>query len=238
MPYHSKTGLIHEENAMSTQRPDINGIAKTVIGWMPVLNEEEQKISIYLYRMLSEGEPVAPAGLADTSGISIGRVEKILQSWPGVFYEKGGRINGFWGIAIPKMGHKFKVDGKNLYTWCAWDALFIPEILGKTVEVESTCPITKKSIQLIVEPSGITYVGPKETVVSFLIPEESKVDANVVNTFCHFVHFFSSEDAANKWVIEHQGTFILKPEDAFTLGRVVNQARFGEYIKASNNRRN
>lgn len=217
---------------MSTQKHDVNEIAKTVIGWMPSLNEEEQAILIYLYRMLSKGVPVVPADLADTSGVTVERVEKTLESWPGVFYEEDGRIKGFWGIAIPEMGHKFKVDGKILYTWCAWDALFIPEILGETAEIESTCPTTKKSIRLTVDPDGITYIEPEDTIVSFLILKEYKADKNVVSSFCHFVHFFSSDEAASKWVTDNKGTFILKLEVAFTLGRLVNQARFGECIKA------
>ena len=40
------------------------------------------------------------------------------------------------------MSHRFEVAGRTLYTWCAWDSLFLPQILGQEAEVESTCPLT------------------------------------------------------------------------------------------------
>jgi hypothetical protein len=41
--------------------------------------------------------------------------------------------------------------GVTLYAWCAWDTLFIPELLGRTARVESSCLETKK-VRLSVAP--------------------------------------------------------------------------------------
>jgi hypothetical protein len=52
----------------------------------------------------------------------------------------------------------------------------------------------------------------------------------VIRSFCRFVHFFASRDAAATWTAEHPGTFSIPVEDAFEIARLVNQARFGEAL--------
>ncbi len=211
---------------MIKEKPGLNDIIKTVVGWLPSLTKEEQSVSIKLYRMLAEGEPVALKDVVDSLAMPVGRVKEVVGNWPGVFYDDDGGIIGYWGLATTKTGHEFKVDGKTLYTWCAWDALFIPELLGKVAKVESTCPTTKETIHLTVTPNGVEDIEPKETVVSFLIPDEQKANENVVASFCHFVHFFSSEDAAAKWIASHPGTFAMSLDEAFELGKKINVHRY------------
>jgi alkylmercury lyase len=64
-------------------------------------------------------------------------------------------------------------------------------------------------------------------LVSFLLPEAEAVNENVITSFCHYVHFFSSREAANPWRHEHPETFLLPLEDAWEIGRRVNRARYG-----------
>jgi alkylmercury lyase len=40
------------------------------------------------------------------------------------------------------MHHRFEINGLTLWTWCAWDSLFIPEILAQTARVASRDPET------------------------------------------------------------------------------------------------
>jgi alkylmercury lyase len=61
-------------------------------------------------------------------------------------------------------------------------------------------------------------VRPAGTVLSFLAPERP-FDADVVRSFCHFVHFFASEQAAGEWTARHPETFALSLEQGFTLGK-------------------
>ena len=66
-------------------------------------------------------------------------------------------------------------------------------------------------------------MSPRETVVSFLVPEQ-QFDANVLQRFCHFVHFFASPDAAASWTAGHPRTFELSIDDASRLGRLTTRA--------------
>src|SRR5712692_6908171 len=97
----------------------------------------------------------------------------MLKRWPGVFYDGANRIVGYWGLALGKMTHRFEVNGQTLYTWCAWDSLFIPQILQSTARVESTCPVTGEKIRLTVAPDRIEKRAPRDVSMSFIVPDAS-----------------------------------------------------------------
>ena len=50
---------------------------------------------------------------------------------------------------------RFEVDGHTLSTWCAWDTLFIPEILGCSARVTSADPENGETVHLVVTPGRI-----------------------------------------------------------------------------------
>ena len=68
-------------------------------------------------------------------------------------------------------------------------------------------------------------------MLSFLAPER-QFDANVLRSFCHFVHFFASEQAAREWTAEHPGTFTVSVDDSFRLGQRTSAATFGAALDA------
>jgi alkylmercury lyase len=132
-------------------------------------------------------------------------------------------------MALSGMPHCLEVDGRQLCAWCAWDTLFLPELLGRTVDVSSRCPTTGEAIRLRVAPDGVHGLVPADAVLSFLRPTE-RFDANTIHSFCHFVHFFASRQAAEPWMARHRGTFALSVEDAFEIGRRFNRATLGEAL--------
>ena len=130
------------------------------------------------------------------------------------------------GLAVQETPHRFKVAGRQLFTWCAWDSLFIPELLGKKAEVESACPISGEIISLTVGPTGVENFSPHGAVVSFLSPT-TPFDMNIVASFCHYILFLSSEETGKKWSANHQDTFLLGVDDAYEIGRLFNRKTFG-----------
>lgn len=206
-----------------------NNLADKIVNAMPKLKSGERRIAVGLYRMLAEGEPVSTERLAETLNLSESRVRETLSRWSGVFYDDTGAVIGFGGLALPEMPHRFEVDGRNLYTWCAWDSLFIPGILGKRARVESTDPVTKEKISLVVDQEGVKELEPPNTVVSFLAPRRV-FDSNVIQSFCHFVYFFGSRESGDRWSAEHKGTMLLSVDQAYKLGRLTNTRIFGEAL--------
>ena len=66
--------------------------------------------------------------------------------------------------------------------------------------------------------------------MSFITPETAKIREDVVIHFCHYVHFFSSLEAGQKWTTENEGTFILSIDDAYTFGMEMNEVRYKDVL--------
>ncbi len=190
------------------------------------LGREEQKLSLHLYRLLAEGNPVPRESIPRAANLSEEVVNRILSESPVVYYDDRGRIIGYWGLALEETNHRFEVNGRTLYTWCAWDSLFIPELLNQTARVESECPATGEKIRLTVSPHKIEQCEPAGAVMSFLNPEAEKIREDVILHFCHYVHFFSSVEAGSRWVLENPGTFIMSIEEAYSLAQKKNGIKY------------
>ena len=136
---------------------------------------------------------------------------------------------GFGGLAAAQMQHRFEVEGRTLWTWCAWDSLFIPEILGKPARIESRDPQSGGIVRLVVSPDRVESVEPKGAVVSFLLPDGHfrTSAANVMAQFCHFVFFFTSRASGERWMAKHPGTFLYSLDDAFALAKRLSAKNFG-----------
>lgn len=211
---------------------DLDKLADEVVGWFPTLSKEEQRVSIQLYRLLAEGNPASVQEIAARLRLSKETVSQTLHQWPGVYYNDHGQVIGYWGLALPQMNHRFEVEGRTLYTWCAWDSLFLPQIIRTTARVASICPVTGAPIHLTVAPEGVRSIHPPGVVMSFMIPETASVQEDVILHFCHYVHFFVSPEAGAKWVSKNEGTFLLSLEEAVTLGRMKNEAQYGALLQA------
>lgn len=213
-----------------TEPPRLAALAEELVGAVPALAETEQGVAVALYRLLAEGKPVGPATIAERVGLSDEQVAATLGSWPGVYFDEEGRVIGFWGLVLGEMPHRFEVEGRTLYAWCAWDALFIPVILGKEAHVASPCATTGDPISLTVGSGGVRDISPEGAVLSFLRPE-GRFDHDVILSFCHYVLFFRSEATGREWTANHPNTFLLSLEDGFQLGRLTWEAKLGAALR-------
>lgn len=198
---------------------------------LPALSADQQRTSLWLYRLLAEGQPVTLTRLAQAVDLPELEVGGWLDGWPGVFRDDSGGVIGFWGLSLPEMAHRFEVRGRTLYTWCAWDSLFLPELIGKSADVASASPVSGEPVSLTVAPDRVERLEPAGAVVSFLTPDTS-FDGDVIASFCHYVHFFRTAAEADGWTAARDGTFHLAVQEAFAVGKATNQARFGAALGA------
>ena len=214
---------------MQQAQVNVGELADKLVTAVPRQDLTSQRVAVKLYRLLAEGNPVPVGRLAETLKLSGETVSEILSRYP-VFYDDQSTVVGFGGLTVAEMPpHLFVVEGRKLYTWCAWDSLFIPGILRMAVDVTSRDPVTHSEISLTVTPQGVKHVNPKGTVVSFLMPDRT-FDRDVIASFCRFVHFFGSRESGAAWTARHPGTFLLSVEDAFALGQLTNARNFGDAI--------
>jgi alkylmercury lyase len=203
----------------------LDRISEAILGILPALDEAERRISLSLYRLLAAGEPVSTESLARAAGADRARVERMLTAWPGVYRDAEGRVIGYWGLTIAETRHRMIIDGRQLFAWCAWDTLFLPELLGSAARVQSSCPVTGDRITLRVGPEGVDADGERP-LVSFVLPDPQKVAADVVRSFCHFIHFFATERAGREWVVGRPSAVLATLDEAWALGRERNARHF------------
>jgi hypothetical protein len=75
---------------------NLDTLAASVLGAFPKLDTLDQLISLELYRLLAEGRPVSPGNLAQRLEISNEIVERVLNGWPGVFFDPDRQVVGYW----------------------------------------------------------------------------------------------------------------------------------------------
>jgi alkylmercury lyase len=229
--------LQKEIATMTTPKsPTLDQYWEQLAAGLPPFSPDEQRAAVTLYRELAKGQPVDAAQLAQALGVSPSQGRALLarDSIKAFIYpDEQGRVVGFGGLATAPMHHRFEVDGRVLWTWCAWDSLFIPDILGKRARVTSPDPENGELVQLVVSPQVIESAEPKDAVVSFVLPDAHDFDTsatNVMSKFCHFVFFFTSRSSGERWMAKHPGTFLYSPDEAFALAKRLNARNFGQEL--------
>lgn len=206
-----------------------DGVAHALSESMPPLEGEERRLALTLIRMLAEGEPVSTAAFAKQAGLDSQAVELLVDGVPGLYRDDAGRVIAFLGISLEETPHRFEVDGATLYAWCAWDTLFLPRMIGKAARVRSSCRETGEPIALTVSPDAVEELSPQGAVVSMLVPERG-FGADVIESFCHHVHFFADREAGERWRAGRDGddAFLLTVDEAFRLGQLWTGHWLGE----------
>jgi alkylmercury lyase len=201
--------------------PPLEALAESLAGTFPGC--DDAPLARALLRELADGEPVTPRTLAAVADRDQREVSEALMRWPNVRRDEHGRVEAFGGLSLRPTKHRFEVAGRQLYTWCAWDTLFLPALLDEPAQMNSTCPATGAAVRLTVVPDRVLASHPQDVRVSFP-PAGQASTADIVESFCCHVHFLAGEDAATEWVRRHAGTFVLDLDDAFELGRLSARA--------------
>lgn len=206
----------------------IDHTAEAITAAMPDMDATDRRIATSIHRLMRSGNPIEPAAIAIAAGVSAKKVEARLDSWPGVFRDRSGRVAGFWGQSITRLDPEYRLEanGKTTYAWCALDTLFIPGVVGEAVGVEATDPMTGETISLVVDRDDVQDVTPVGTVVSMIIPD-GPFGYDVVERFCHSVRFFASPETGKRWAAEHKGASLLDIDQAFEIGRALSERMAG-----------
>jgi alkylmercury lyase len=205
---------------MNTTAGSLSTLADSLAGTFPCC--DDAPLALALLDELAKGEPVTIGRLASAAHRDERNVAATLHRWPNVHRDRQARVVAFGGLGVTPTPHRFEVAGRRLYTWCAWDTLFLPALLGQEARVESACPVTGTEVRLTVGPDGAHEAQPPSLRVSFPAPA-STVTSDITASFCCHVHFLADQDAAEKWLGENQGALTLSVEDAVELGRLATR---------------
>lgn len=190
---------------------------------MPDAMEAGFQFRVELLHLLAKGKPVSPEELAEATSVPIEEIHSALDEFAmkgGEFNEEGHVVGA--ALTLNPTPHRLRVNGNDLYAWCALDTLFLPGLLSQTAEVESTCPVTGEAIQLTVTPEGIAAYNPQSTVLSITVPglSCSRATTGPQSDTCSQMHFFSTQEAAETWGVNHPGVAIFTVEEAYRLAQI------------------
>jgi alkylmercury lyase len=158
-----------------------------------------------------------PEEIATSAGKWPEEVRAALDRFPSAEWDEQGRVVGL-GLTLRLTPHRLELEGRTLFAWCALDALLFPVLLGRPASIESPCRGTGELVHIEVTPAGIEMVEPPSAVVSIVAARDL---ANFRSVSCNNTHFFSSPEAASRWLEKHPEATILPVEDAFRLGRLI-----------------
>jgi alkylmercury lyase len=219
--------MMRERSTREPSAPAAHDVVQHLLAVVPDLDEGDQRLSLALYRALAQGAPVPPSQLAIRLGTSVDEVDRRLANWSGVSRDDRQHIVGYWSLTIVPTRHRLRIGERDLYTWCAWDTLFIPALLGARAQVNSSCCDTESPVRLTVGPGALEAASPENLWVSFVLPSAESMRRDLRASFCHNVHFFRSPDLATLHAVLPPSAFVLTLADAFQVGRARNRSRYG-----------
>ncbi|MGH3093033.1 MAG: organomercurial lyase [Gaiellaceae bacterium] len=223
-------GIGIEKTQLQGKLRDIPTLAAEFTAAHPELDVSQQRLVLATIRLLGEGAPVAPQAISERTGLPHDEVVAYLDEAPTLQRDEHGRVLAFFGLTLEPTSHALEVEGRTLYAWCALDTLFLPERLGQPARVRSACPQTGATIALTVDTKGVRDVVPHDAVMS--LHGVGGLDlADAVGTFCCFVHFFASEQAARAWMERSEGTYIASIAEGFEYGRLFNHSWLGAALE-------
>jgi alkylmercury lyase len=214
---------------IANDKVNVDAVTAHIVDALPKLDLFEQRTSLELYRLLALGHPVSRTLIAERLGVTLQKINQILDAWPAVFFDSQRQIVGYWGLSLPAAydsPHKMTIDGRVLSAWCAWDTLFLPQLLGKKVTVESISPVNGDPVRLTVSPDGVEQLVPANAQMSFLLPDVRSAQKDLVSAFCCFVHFFPSRETGERWAAQHAGTFLVSIEEGMAIGQKRNLMQY------------
>ena len=219
---------MNDVRTLKKQNPDIDSITEAWSAKQKAeYSKEEARLILAIYPALAEGRPLTAQEVSESSGIPVRSVETVFRHMrrTGADFDDEGKLIGN-ALTLRPTPHKFTVDGQKLYAWCAVDTLFLPALVGKTAEVESTCLATGEPVRLTISPSGIEAVDPAETVVTVTIPGVSAAcepgqGKGGECASCQSMNYFVSRAAAERHLGPEADVAILDVETAWQLAHAV-----------------
>lgn len=201
---------------------EIRALADEYTSAHPVLDPDAQRLVVALYRLLAAGAPVPAEAVAAATGVPEERVVSYWDAWSpsGIDRDARGRATGVRGLTLEPSPHAVEVEGRSLYAPCALDALLLPKFLGVAIRVSSACPLTGTAISLVVDPDGPRDLDPRGAAMTVRRLGDAGFGDDPQGSFCDFIHFFASADAAAEWSSGRERTLAASIADGFELMRL------------------
>jgi alkylmercury lyase len=204
-------------------------------GLLPANTPEMQRMSVTLYRLLSSGTPVTRERLGVACGFSQERIGQLLKELPptALEWDEGGAVMAFGGLSLQSTHHRFVTGEVELHTWCVFDALFLPEILGKPAILVTHCPASGAELTAELAPGEVRAARPPDSVMSIVGPDRQACCDNLRKAFCDKVNLFQDTRTFMDWSRGRDDIGCVTLEEAQLFARQRNAWRYPDILAGS-----
>jgi len=144
---------------------DIGGLAEYIAGLRP----PEKTVRRAAFLKLRSGQPASLDDLSRETGLASGAVKAAVDALAGkglAVYDAGlDAVVGTGGLSLQETRHRLRLNGVDLYTWCAADAVGIPAALAADAVITSACHACGEPVTILLNQGTLASCQPTETRV-------------------------------------------------------------------------
>jgi alkylmercury lyase len=125
---------------------------------------DERAICKAAFDAILGGKSIDDVGLVAATDFTQDQVSTLLTGLISrglvVIEPDGGRIVGSWGLSLVPTTHRLRIRGRELYTWCAMDAVGIPAGLAEDASITSVCHQCGAAVHAELTAGQVTHAEP------------------------------------------------------------------------------
>ncbi len=138
----------------------------------------EYRLTCLAFEAIAAGQPLplanAQAALGVTREDVRGFIERMTRQGRLTLDERGEAIVAAGGLSLIPSRHRLLLDSRQLYTWCALDAVGIPAGLGADARVESHYAACGSPVWLEIEAGELRGASHPDLSLSLVAPDLSR----------------------------------------------------------------
>ena len=195
-------------------------------------NQTRRLHRILIGAVLETGDVPALSALADQLDTSPEAIWEGLRELAAADYlalDAGGQPTCLYPLSVTPTPHAVVVNGARRFAMCAIDALGMPAMLDRELDIEGRCAVCDVQIALRVRPGSIATVAPAATMVVARRDEAEPAFA----TCCPFTVFVCGQEHADQFGEQIAGTRVLSLPDAFQHAEQIFGALLAETLPAT-----
>lgn len=186
-----------DEATGSPAENDVSGCDPTV-ELLAGVSEDAARVRRAAFSHLRGGRPVPLATLTEATGLAPEALDAALTELvaAGTVTLADDEVVAAAGLSVVPAAHRVRLDGVDLWTWCAFDAIGIPAALGLDALASTRCPVCAAVLEIAL-PQG---EPPADSPLLGWLPDRRC--SNVQADFCPEANLFCSRDHLDQWRVE------------------------------------
>ena len=182
--------------------------------------------------VLVTGSVPSLSALAGQLATSPEAIEKGLRGLAAADYpalDANGQVTCLYPLSVTPTPHAVVVDGARRFAMCAIDALGMPAMLDRELDIDGRCAVCNTVVAVRVRPGMLVTVAPATTMVVARLDEAELAFA----ACCPFTVFVCGQEHADQFMLQITGARELSLLDALQQAEEIFGALLAETIPAT-----